>query len=94
MRDPAALGAEEKHQGVIDLVRMKALVFHDDGAGQQFDVVDIPAELADAAKAARAQLVEAVRRAGRRADGPSTSTGKELTEDELRARAPQGLHRA
>src|SRR5581483_7483727 len=38
------LGAEEKHKGVIDLVRMKALVFHDEELGSRYDVVDIPPE--------------------------------------------------
>src|SRR3954469_9411474 len=39
-----ALGAEDKHQGVIDLVRMKALVFKEEAQGSKYDVVDIPAE--------------------------------------------------
>src|SRR5512138_799920 len=47
------LGAEEKHHGVIDLVRMKALAFKDEAQGSKYDVVDIPAEYKDAANAAR-----------------------------------------
>ncbi|MEW6430297.1 MAG: elongation factor G [Myxococcota bacterium] len=54
------LGREDQHQGVIDLVRMKALRFHDDDDGSRFDVEEIPADFADAAKAARKQLLETV----------------------------------
>jgi len=53
------LGVEDQHRGVIDLLKMKALAFDDAEQGSRFDVVDIPPELAEAAKAARAHLVEA-----------------------------------
>jgi elongation factor G len=54
------LGKEAHHRGVIDLVRMKALVFHDEDDGSRFDVEEIPADLADAANQARRRLVETV----------------------------------
>ena len=54
------LGEEEKHRGVIDLVRMKAVVFDDDSKGQRFEVVEIPEEFRDAADEARSKLIEAV----------------------------------
>jgi elongation factor G len=53
------LGMEEQHRGVIDLLKMKALVFDDAEQGSRFDVVEIPPELAEAARAARVHLVEA-----------------------------------
>jgi elongation factor G len=53
------LGVEDQHQGVIDLLKMKALVFDESEQGSRFDVVDIPPELAEAARAARVRLVEA-----------------------------------
>src|SRR5215469_4931982 len=52
-------GVEDQHQGVIDLVRMKGITFDETELGSRFEVVDIPPELLDAAKAARAHLVEA-----------------------------------
>src|SRR5678815_4504012 len=52
-------GVEDQHQGVIDLVRMKGITFDESELGSRFEVVDIPAALADAAKAARAHLIEA-----------------------------------
>jgi len=37
-------GLEDKHKGVIDLVIMKAHVFHDENKGAEFETIDIPAE--------------------------------------------------
>ncbi len=53
------IGQEEKHVGVIDLVEMKAIVYKDD-LGEDFDVTDIPAELAEQAHAYHHQLIDAV----------------------------------
>src|SRR5512141_2638988 len=43
------IGAESEFRGVVDLLRMKALVW-DDGMGEEFQVVDIPADMADDAE--------------------------------------------
>ncbi len=53
------IGAESEFQGVIDLLSMKALVW-DDGMGESFETVDIPAALADDAETWRHQLVDVV----------------------------------
>jgi elongation factor G len=53
------IGAEADFTGVIDLVNMKAIVYKDD-LGQNWEITDIPAELADAAQQARTELIEAV----------------------------------
>ena len=53
------IGQEDKHVGVIDLVEMKAIVYKDD-LGEDFDVTDIPAELAEQAHAYHHQLIDAV----------------------------------
>src|SRR5476649_1934801 len=53
------IGSEDKHVGVIDLVEMKAIVYKDD-LGEDFDVTDIPAELAEQAHAYHHQLIDAV----------------------------------
>ena len=45
------IGAEERFAGVIDLVRMKAIFWDEASMGMQFELRDIPAELADEAKA-------------------------------------------
>jgi elongation factor G len=53
------IGAESDFRGVVDLLEMKALVW-DDGMGESFEVVDIPAELADDAETWRHELVDVV----------------------------------
>ncbi len=53
------IGAESEFRGVIDLLEMKALVW-DDGMGEQFEVQDIPAELADDAETWRHELIDVV----------------------------------
>ncbi|MBM3566289.1 MAG: elongation factor G, partial [Alphaproteobacteria bacterium] len=52
------VGLEADFVGLIDLVRMKALVWHDESLGAKFDVKDIPAELMDQAKEWRTKLIE------------------------------------
>ena len=52
------IGAEEKFQGVVDLVKMKA-IFWDDDKGVTFTYKDIPADLADVCAEYRDKLVEA-----------------------------------
>ncbi len=53
------IGAESDFRGVIDLLSMRALVW-DDGMGESYETVDIPADLADAAELARHELVDVV----------------------------------
>jgi elongation factor G len=53
------IGAEADFQGIVDLVAMKAIVYKDD-LGTEQDVIEIPAELADAAAVAREHLLEEV----------------------------------
>ena len=53
------IGAEADFRGIVDLLTMKATIYKDD-LGTEIDVIDIPAELADQAAAAREKLIEAV----------------------------------
>ncbi|MFZ5608378.1 MAG: elongation factor G [Pseudomonadota bacterium] len=52
------LGKEADFTGVIDLIKNKAIVWHDESLGAKFDYVDIPAELQDEAEAARLEMIE------------------------------------
>lgn len=54
------IGEEDNFVGVVDLIKNKALVWDEDELGTQFDVVDIPAELADLAAEYRLKLLEGV----------------------------------
>jgi elongation factor G len=53
------IGSEDDFRGVIDLVRMKAILYRDD-LGSEIDVVDIPADLLEEATRHRERMVEAV----------------------------------
>ncbi len=52
------IGSEADFKGIIDIVKMKALVWHDEQLGAKFDEVEIPAEYKDKAAELRAALVE------------------------------------
>jgi elongation factor G len=54
------IGAEAKFLGVIDLVTMKAILWHDETMGAEYSVEEIPANLLETAKEARTHLIEAV----------------------------------
>jgi elongation factor G len=53
------IGAEDKFEGVVDLVRMKAIYWDDETQGMRFDYREIPAELAELSAEYREKLVEA-----------------------------------
>ena len=53
------VGAEADYAGVVDLVRMKAVLWRDESLGAEFDAVEIPGELTDLATEYREKLIEA-----------------------------------
>ncbi len=53
------IGAEEKFEGVVDLVKMKAIYWDDATQGMKYEARDIPAKLVDEAKKWREKMVEA-----------------------------------
>lgn len=54
------IGAEDTFRGVIDLLEMNATLWKDESKGAAAEASEIPAELQDAAKAAREKMVEAI----------------------------------
>ena len=88
------LGKEEHFLGIIDLVKMKACVFHDETLGAAFDETEIPAEYMAAAKKAREYMIEKV---AEHDDALMNKflEGKEPTFEELQAgirKATIGIH--
>src|SRR5437764_1362018 len=53
------IGAENNFKGLVDLVRMKGVVWDDEALGASFKDIDIPADLADKAKEYREKMLEA-----------------------------------
>jgi elongation factor G len=54
------IGKEEKFRGVIDLVKMKAILWDDESLGARYEVSEIPADLLDEATAAREAMIEEI----------------------------------
>jgi len=53
------IGSEQNFKGIIDLVRMKGVVWDDESLGAKYHDIDIPAELVEDAKKYREQMIEA-----------------------------------
>jgi elongation factor G len=77
------IGAESEFRGVVDLLAMKALVW-EDGMGEHYDTVDIPAELADDAETWRHELVDVVSQYDENVLEKYVGE-EEITADDLRA---------
>ena len=52
------IGAEENFKGVIDLIKMKAILWHDETMGAEYDIEEIPADLVDEANEWREKMLE------------------------------------
>ncbi len=53
------VGAENAFKGVVDLIEMKAIIWREETLGAEWDIVEIPADLADQAKEWREKMIEA-----------------------------------
>jgi elongation factor G len=76
------IGAEENFEGVIDLVKMRAIYWNPDNMGTTYEARDIPAELADEAAAAREFMIESAAEAVEELMEKYLE-GEELTEEEI-----------
>jgi elongation factor G len=54
------VGAEANFKGVVDLIEMKAILWHDETLGAEFSIEEIPANLVKKANAFRTQLIETI----------------------------------
>ena len=52
------IGAEENFKGLVDLIKMKAILWHDETMGAEYDIEDIPADLVDEAQEWRDKMLE------------------------------------
>ena len=52
------IGAEENFKGVVDLIKMKAILWHDETMGAEYDIEEIPADLIDEANEWREKMIE------------------------------------
>ncbi len=77
------IGAEEKFRGVVDLIKMKAIIWNEADMGMTFDYEDIPAELVDRCNKMREHIVEAAAEANDEYMEKYLEGG-ELTEEEIK----------
>ncbi len=76
------IGAEDTFEGVVDLIKMKAIYWDEASQGMKFDYRDIPAELADEAATWREQMLEAAAEASEDLMNAYLENG-DLTEAEI-----------
>ncbi|MCH5177839.1 MAG: elongation factor G, partial [Prevotellaceae bacterium] len=77
------IGAEEKFKGIVDLIKMKAILWHDETMGAEYSVEEIPADLLSEAEEWRSNMLEAVAEYDdalmeKFFDDPSTITEEEI----------------
>lgn len=77
------IGAEDNFQGVVDLVKMKAIIWDEASQGMKFEYQDIPAELVETANKWRENLVEAAAEASEELMNKYLEEGT-LTEEEVK----------
>jgi len=78
-----AIGAEENFKGVIDLIRMKAILWNEEDQGLSYDLGEIPEDMADEAAHWREQMVESAAEANEELMEKYLEGG-ELTEDDIK----------
>jgi elongation factor G len=79
------IGDEENFKGIVDLVKNRAIVWHEEGMGSTFDVVDIPEELKEEAKILRGKLIEEVAAYDENLLEKYMEDEDSITEDEVHA---------
>ena len=78
------IGAEDKFEGVVDLVKMKAIIWDEASQGMKFEYQDIPADLVETANKWRENLVEAAAEANEDLMNKYLEEGT-LSEEEIKA---------
>ena len=77
------IGAEDDFKGVVDLIKMKGIIWHMETEGMTFDEIDIPADMVEEAKEWRANLVEAVAEYDDKLMEKFFDNPDSITEDEI-----------
>ena len=78
------IGAEDEFKGVVDLIRMKAIMWNEADQGMTYELEEIPAELQDKAEALREEMIEAAAEASDELMDKYLEEG-ELSDEEIKA---------
>ena len=84
------IGAEETFKGVVDLVRMKAIFWHDETMGAEYEVDEIPAELQAEAEEWRDKMLETLAECDEALMEKYFEDPASITEDEIKAAIRKG----
>ena len=84
------VGNEETFKGVVDLVKMKAILWHDETMGAEYEVDDIPADLLAEAEEWRDKMLETIAEFDDALMEKYFSDPSTITEDEIRAAIRKG----
>ena len=84
------IGSEETFKGVVDLIKMKAILWHDETMGAEYEVDDIPADLKDEAEEWRGKLLEAAADFDEALMEKYFEDPDSITEDEIKAAIRKG----
>lgn len=77
------IGSEDEFKGVVDLIKMKAIIWNEEDMGMTFEYQDVPAELQDKCEAMRMEMIEAAAEATEELMEKYLEGG-ELTEEEIK----------
>ncbi len=84
------IGAEENFKGVVDLIKMKAILWHDETMGAEYDIEDIPANLQEECDEWRNKLLEAAAEYDEALMEKYFDDPNSITEDEIIAAIRKG----
>ena len=84
------IGAEENFKGVVDLIKMKAILWHDETMGAEYDIEDIPADLQAECDEWRNKLLEAAAEYDEALMEKYFDDPNSITEDEIIAAIREG----
>ena len=84
------IGCEETFKGVVDLIKMKAILWHDETMGAEYEIDDIPADLKDEAEEWRGKLLEAAAEFDEALMEKYFEDPDSITEDEIKAAIRKG----
>ena len=84
------IGSEETFKGIVDLIKMKAILWHDETMGAEFEVAEIPADLKDEAEEWRGKLLESAAEFDENLMEKYFEDPNSITEEELIAAIRKG----
>ena len=79
------IGDEADFRGIVDLIKNRAIVWHDENYGTTFDVVEIPADLVDEVRELRGKLIEEIAAYDENLLEKYMEDENSITEDEVNA---------